>query len=55
VREYRGYGGGYGRPWDLRIPKDHGSLRILKKLFLGEWDDEFLIALPGSNSKWSSS
>ena len=31
----------------LAYSEGSGSLRILKKLFLGEWDDEFLIAQPG--------
>ena len=32
---------------NLSYTEGKGTLRILKKLFLGEWDDEFLIAEPG--------
>lgn len=31
----------------LAYSEGPGSIRILKKLFAGEWDDEFLVALPG--------
>ncbi|MEL7602707.1 MAG: DUF1638 domain-containing protein [Bacillota bacterium] len=47
MREYRGLAADTAARLGLTYSEGTGSLRILKKLFLGEWDDEFLIALPG--------
>ena len=47
MQQYRGMAADTAARLGLAYSEGPGSIRILKKLFLGEWDDEFLIAQPG--------